>query len=343
MAIRKDQISVGVLEHQADSPAFSSEHIMYGHGAKVLQRIALRRELIKAGRIKDADKIRPLVFFEGGGHAVSWEIGVAEEMHKRGFFDGAVKWVFGASAGSLVATNGVTGNIEATGLILANCENGFADLRNFFNPDIRAFVHFSGHLQRLRELFPVNREKLKSSLTEVIALIMGRDTGEVEAVSLNNHPDPEQVLMASCNIPFVGDIKSVEIDGKRYNDGALRGIPVELLRSYNPTDILIITSSPYTRGRRQRNREAFLEKLSHIPMPDIAQHALSSLHRGHETRREVLRMNLERNEKNQLYVGLMSPIRSDIGTLTMDADKIEETLQASRASARKLFTRVLGE
>lgn len=309
-------------------------HRTYGRVAQVIENLYRKQSLLQQGNITEAQKIRPIVYFMGGGHMVSTEVGFGEELYNQGLFD-VMTAVVGASGGSVVMAHSVTGNTDAVRILQDNCEQGFVDIRHasLRNP---AVVNFVGFEQTLRRS-PVNRERMHRVTPDVVAVATDLETGGIAAFDLKTVPDLERVLLASCLIPSVGNVGSVEINGRKYIDGGLPGIPYAVIDAYDPTDVLILASGPIEKSPEDRRRSHWLADISRRMPNRSLQLAFSSFYDGERSVGEAFRRHCLEDPEHPVNYGLIVPTNTEVGMFTMHWPTVEQAIDISRRSARRFF------
>jgi len=333
-------------EAQPVTEIATPEHIYYG-SEEVIQHIFLREKLLKEGNIEEANKIRPLVYFVGGGHKVAWEVSAIRWMHEKGWFakrkipktteEGEeqeappiIPLVFGASGGAIVVGHGVLGNRHSAKIFQKNVDNRFADIRNVTKPGEkgeRGFVDFvTFHDETLGREFAIQTEDFSDVGSEVYAVLINAATGLSELIRLNDHPQPNKVLAGSSNIPYIGNVACVEINGQTYIDGDLGGLPVDLLMQFDPTDILIVLCDTFESIMKKKKSGEMLEKLSewvHHPVRRVLMQSPNAL------LHTVKRLFSMQWQKDNFHFALMGPGATELDTLTMDAKKIDTVMSKS--------------
>lgn len=310
-------------------------HRAYGRVEQIIGRLYQKQELLRVGNTAEAEKIRPIVYFMGGGHMVSNEVGFGEELYRQGLFD-VMTAVIGASGGSVVMAHSVTGNTNAVRILQDNCKQGFVGFQHtrLRNP---AVVNFVGFEQTLRRS-PVNKDEMRNVIPDVLAVATSLERGGgIEAFDLKTAPDLEQVLLASCLIPSVGNVESVKINGRRYIDGGLPGIPYAIMDAHHPTDVLIFASGPIEKSSQDRQISQWLAGISKRMPNRSLQLALSSFYDGEYSVGEAFRRNCLEDSENPVNYGLIVPTNTDVGTFTMHWPTIEQAINTSRRSARRFF------
>ena len=121
----------------------------------------------------------------------------------------------------------------------------------------------------INELDPFDFETFSSSKIDFYATVTNVETGKAEyhlIKDLRNEKDSEY-LRASGSMPFVSKI--VEIDGKKYLDGAIAdSIPVDKMLTMSVDKIIVVPTRPI--DFRRRKKTTILNKIKYKKYPLFA-------------------------------------------------------------------------
>lgn len=316
------------------------DHVVDGRFGEIIGRATYKEQLLQAGRLEEAAKIRIGVYFQGGGQAVAEEVGFVEQLYKRGWFhNGVIDAVVGGSGGSLIAVFGVTGNSNGIDILERNCKKGLANigtLRRDGKP-----VDFKTVREVIAETMPDSGEIEKAS-TKVFVLTYNNATQKREAHDLAGMTREEQVqhVFASCLIPDVGNISHVEIDGVAHNDGDMGGVPLEILDALDLSDCLIIGSGPVMPSSLEEKMSEVLHGMSRFARNAASKVGLASFSDTQAVMSEMWMRhwtNVGEDGQPRVRYGFVGPRKRWLDLFSSDWGFIQKRIASSRMSARALI------
>ncbi len=138
-----------------------------------------------------------------------------------------------------------------------NVENDFVDMKRFYN--------VMG-LKRLEQVFRddkqlQNPDIFYSSRGNLWVGLTDAKTGEAEFKLAQLTDDPINLLMASINVPFLGNLRPRKVGGNSYWDGTIASpLPIQwVIDNLDPTDILIRFNKPFSDRNHKHMLEQFAE------------------------------------------------------------------------------------
>lgn len=332
-------ISVDRLSPELGQPQ-ELHHALEGRFGEIIGRATLKENLLAAGRLEEAAKIRIGVYFQGGGQSVAEEIGFVEQMHKRGWFhNGVIDVVVGGSGGSLIAVFGVAGNSKGINILEKNCERGLLNMGTL-RRDGRP-VDFKTVHQAIKDNIPDVTELGKAS-ARVLVLTFNTVTKKREAHDIADMDQDELVqhVFASCLIPDVGNIPHVEINGVAHNDGDMGGVPLEILDTLDLTDCLIIGSAPVMPSSFEDKISGVLHSMSRFARNSASQAGLASWIDTHTAMSEMWMRHWQHvgeDGEPRVRYGFVGPVKRWLDLFTSDWGLIQKRIASSRISARRLI------
>ena len=333
-----------LVPHQPDREilfALDPEYCFRGN-PEVITALPYKQQLLKEGKIEEASKIRIGLVCDGGGQAVCNETGAMEEFFERGYFDGVVDVVLGASGGAVVMANAVPGNRGGEKIFEENCKNDFFNPRNVIRGinGRRGMVNFSGFRTTL-DTYSAKLEDLKAQKTDMYVLVVDGKTGEQKRLNIKDLPDQKtlnDVLLASCCMPVIGDLKSGEIDGVSHIDGGLPGIDVgKFVKDFNLTHVLVLRSHPIEDAFHNARMAHAFDAVSKIPLlrrNTSIREGLSSFKKGMDNLSRTLMLHWTNEE---IAMGIFAPKEKIVDILCMDAKRIYTTIRKSQEGMKKLL------
>jgi len=215
----------------------------------VKEAMDIKLDLLKQGKIEEAQKIKIVLLLLGGGLKVSQSMAQTEALTEMGYrpvFDG----IYGISTGTMAA-GAFAGSPEQAKKIAALFfgKQLSPEFINWGRPSrivninyVRRLIEKGGEgaydLKGIQE----NPARLFFQLTDVA-------TGKAVALDMQGHinkgKDPAEIAEMSMSLPgFSG--KSPTLDGRKVTDGGLVPIPIdEIKKLFDPTHILILPQYPY--------------------------------------------------------------------------------------------------
>ncbi len=166
----------------------------------------------------------------------------------------------------------------------------------------------------------INVPAFKAAAAKVIALITNTRTKKVEMKDMQQMDDPIDACEASSAIPAFR--KPVELDGKKYMDGAFGDVPLkDIIRELKPTHMLIHPNKAFDFIRQFENRHS--EKLA-LGITS----ALGSLSNTIYSAEQLLRMKERVGEvlkkigqdMGGVKIAVLWPPDEDLDVLTTDPD-----------------------
>jgi predicted patatin/cPLA2 family phospholipase len=210
-----------------------------------------------------ADPHRVALVLEGGGMRGVVSAGMAAALERLGL-TGGFDLVAGSSAGALNGV-GLLGGVASEG---PGMYAGPLASREFINParlligrpavDVGFLLaHAAANLDRDRH------ERTISSPVPLICVAVDVDTAQpVTFAGMRTKDELWQVLLATTRMPLFGG-RPVEIDGRRYMDGALaEPIPLDAALDAGATHVLVLQTRPYgvPRSTGSRLAERLIER-----------------------------------------------------------------------------------
>lgn len=178
-----------------------------------------------------------------------------------------------------------------------------------------------------RKYDPIDDETFKKQTTPFYAVIENVDTGEAEYVQIKSVYDQMHTLRASGSMPFVS--KMVEIDGKRYLDGAIAdGIPYKWMKSQGCDKMVVILTRDisYRKGKLPE----LLIRLYYSKFPKTA----DRLRHRHEEYNKATAELLELEKKGEVFV--IRPSREiHISKIEKDEKKLQEVYDLGVEDGKK--------
>ncbi len=305
----------------------------------------------------EGKEIRPLLLVLGGGMAGSYGMGQLSALSHAGYMEGTFKQAVGISAGACDLTYALAGKDQS--LIGASCyyEECTEDRFLVIDP-----VKLIKDPKRIKQVMDV------SYMSEIMEGVVkdGSKKLDLEAVQKNStefyiqatdvtdskNPQAEflnakekgviECVHASMALPWFYR-KSIEIDGKQYQDGAiLESFPIEeIIKKFNPTDILVLPQVPFDNMVGVEKDAKFSRMLARF-IPNRASlktgsaTLLKKFIQSKEGQREALSFI---QEQTGVKIGIMYPPDGGMLPITNDGP----TVKAGVLAAAKKTCEELGE
>ena len=202
------------------------------------------------------DDMKTGLVLEGGAMRGMYTAGVLDVFMEEGItFDG----VIGVSAGALFGVNLLS---KQAGRVIRynkrfNADPNYLGLRPLLRTGNIVDTDYAYH-RVPRELDVFDDETYRASGTPFYAVVTNVDTGEPEYIKIDSVFDQMDVLRASGSMPFVS--KPVEIDGRKYLDGAITdSIPFEKFMEMGYDRLVVVLTKP--EGHVKKPMSPFLTQL----------------------------------------------------------------------------------
>ena len=203
---------------------------------------------------------------EGGALRGIYTAGVLDELLKNNI---KVDKIIGVSAGALFGVN-YKSNQPGRALRYNKkyCNNkNYMSYYSFFTTGNIVNKDFCFD-KLVNELDPFDYETFSNNKIDFYATVTNLETGKAEyhlIKDLHNEKDSEY-LRASGSMPFVSKI--VEVDGKKYLDGAIAdSIPVDKMLTMSVDKIIVVPTRPI--DFRRRKKTAIFNKLKYKKYPNF--------------------------------------------------------------------------
>lgn len=283
-----------------------------------------------------------LVVILGGGMKCAYSGGQVIALNMLGLTADKVDAVVGASGGAVVATAYVAGKeqtLKTTEMMATTMSS-----KEFIDPTLKNLVDKNIiKLDKLREriedeespyvLDVAKVQESPANLSYIVTLpVVGNEEPEVRFLDAKTVPSIPEALTAPMTLPnLTGTIP--KINDVEYYDGAISPLPIdELIREFNPTDILILPQSSF-------------EELENVkPSPkDRMQAAVARLTNQRSLEKgllshKALRKSLERIQSiTNVNIGVMWAPDGGMDTLDTDPEKFKAAVVASVKDTLKQF------
>lgn len=199
------------------------------------------------------------VIVVGGGTRGALQAGIMTAAVETGFFYGATDGI-GNSVGSAVLIEGAAKNTQASQIFYHDNL-----LNKFISFGIRRLaaghlINFAGLEESFRNTYPLDMQTLREcpvSLHVGVTARNGDRAGESGFIDVRTHPDPVAVIMASVDLPFMGNIRSVPLERNgeiiHHNDiGMSTGDAITYAVEHGARDILFFLNEPFNPTKFQR-------------------------------------------------------------------------------------------
>ena len=190
---------------------------------------------------KNGDYMKTMLVLEGGALRGIYTAGVLDA-----FLDNNIKVdaIVGVSAGALFGINYVS---KQRGRCIRY------NLKNVKNKNYMGFYSFltTGNIMNKKFCFdtlvheqdPFDYETYKKSKTKFYCVVTNVETGKAEYKEVKDAEEDSEYLRASGSMPIVSQI--VEIDGKKYLDGAIGdSVPVEWAIKQGYEKVIVVETRP---------------------------------------------------------------------------------------------------
>ena len=161
-----------------------------------------------------------------------------------------------------------------------------------------------------------DEETFEKSSKDFYAVVTNIEEGKPEYIKIDNVFKQMEVLRATSAMPLVSKI--VEIDGKKYLDGAISdSIPIEKMKSMGYDKIIVILTR--TSDYRKKNREGKLMSIGYRKYPKL----VKLLKNRHNDYNDTLDKIIEMEKNNEIFV--IRPSRKvKIKGIERDENKLQE-------------------
>jgi len=161
-----------------------------------------------------------------------------------------------------------------------------------------------------------DQETFTKSGKDFYAVVTNIEEGIPEYIKIDDVFSQMEVLRATSAMPIVSKI--VEIDGKKYLDGAISdSIPIEKMKSMGYDKIIVILTR--TNDYRKKSREGKLMSIGYKKYPKL----VKLLKNRHNDYNDTLDKIIEMEKNNEIFV--IRPSRSiKIKRVEKDASKLQE-------------------
>ena len=177
-----------------------------------------------------------------------------------------------------------------------------------------------------------DQETFAKSGKDFYAVVTNVEEGVPEYIKIIDVFNQMEVLRATSAMPIVS--KTVEIDGKKYLDGAISdSIPVEKMKSMGYDKIIVILTRPI--NYRKKGKEGNILKLGYRKYPKLV-NLLKSRHNDYNNTLDKI---MEMEENNEIFV--IRPSRTvKIKRIERDEEKLQEMydlgIEDGKKSIKKL-------
>jgi len=161
-----------------------------------------------------------------------------------------------------------------------------------------------------------DQETYGKSGKDFYATVTNVETGCAEYIKIKDVFKQMEVLRATSSMPFVS--KMVEIDGKKYLDGALSdSIPIDKCRSLGYDKIIVILTKHL--GYRKKKRGHSIIKLAYRKYPNLVR----SMQNRYKDYNDTVERIIDMENKKEIFV--IRPSRFiKMGRIESNPDKLQE-------------------
>lgn len=305
----------------------------------------------------EGKEIRPLLLALGGGMAGSYGMGQLSALAHAGYMKDTFKQAIGISAGACDLTYALAGKDQS--LIGASCYYEECTEDRFLVIDPAKLIKDPKRLKQVMDvsyMSEIMRGEVKdgSKKLDIEAIQNNPTEFYVQATNITDTKNPQAEFLNAKEEGIVDSVrasmalpwfyrKSVEIDGKKYQDGALlEAFPLEeVIKKFNPTDILVLPQVPFDTMVGVEKDAKFSRMLARF-IPNRASlktgsaTLLKKFIQSKESQREALEFIQEQTGVN---IGIMYPPDGGMLPITNDGP----TVRAGVLAAAKKTCEELGE
>lgn len=230
---------------------------------KVFANMYKRAEEGPGALNENGEKIKTLIYIMPGGRNCATAAGAVIGLDAAGLGAESADVVVGASSGAVVATAFVSGTdalLQGTKMHIKELSTKrFIDKSRLFRGQNGTIdINLVAELMGPDGQYPIDDQAIADSDTELAYVTTVEDEdGElhVNFIDAKTTPSKTEAIRGTMGIPGItGGI--AEIDGKKHYDGGFHDpLPLaELIEKYEPTDILVISQSPFDPTGESRGR-----------------------------------------------------------------------------------------
>ena len=269
---------------------------------------------------------------EGGAMRGMYTAGVLDVFMEQGIaFDG----VIGVSAGALCGVNLLS---KQAGRVIRynkrfNADPNYLGLRPLLRTGNIVDTDYAYH-RVPRELDVFDDETYRASGIPFYAVVTNIETGEPEYIKIDSVFEQMDILRASGSMPFVS--KPVEIDGKKYLDGAITdSIPYEKFLEMEYERLVVVLTKPA--GYVKKAMSKSLTKLYYAhAYPEFARKVISR-HEMYNTSIE----HLEKLEQEGRVIVLRPSKHIKISRIEKHPEKLQALYDVGVRDAQKKKNQIL--
>lgn len=251
------------------------------------------------------------------------------------FLDNNIKvdGVIGVSAGALFGCNFVSkqrGRVLRYNLKYLN-DKRYISVRSLFKTGNIVNKEFAFYeLPQKLDIF--DNKEFKKAKTKFYATVTNVETGEAEYPQITDCTKQIEYFRATSAMPFLSKI--VEIDGKKYLDGAIAdSIPVEKFKEMGYDKIIVILTRPITYRRKKPHK--FLTKLFYKKYPKFAE-AFNTRYKNYNSTVEKI---IEMEKNNEIFV-IRPTITYPIKRLEKDPNKLQGMYDLGIKDCKKVIKKL---
>ena len=183
-------------------------------------------------------------------------------------------------------------------------------------------------------LLPFDTETYNKYTGKAYAVVTNVETGKPEYLSMNHMPQDLKVVQASTSLPLV--FKTAKIDGKKYLDGGIAdSIPIrKSILDGNQKNVIILTKE--TGYVKQPSGGLGLIRMRYYKYPKIYE----VMKERHNTYNETMNYIRRLEKEGKIFV-IQPKVKSDVGRLEKDEDKMQELYEEGYLDAEMCFHSLL--
>ena len=177
-----------------------------------------------------------------------------------------------------------------------------------------------------------DQETYSKSAVPFYATVTNVETGEAEYIKVTDVFKQMEVLRATSAMPFVSKI--VEVDGKKYLDGAVSdSIPVEKCKSLGYDKIIVVLTKPL--GYRKKRRGQTLIKIGYRRYPKFVK-TMQDRYKNYNTTMEKI---IDMENKKEVFI--IRPSREvKMSRIEKDENKLQEMYDLGIEDCKKNLKKI---
>jgi len=206
------------------------------------------------------------IVVEGGATRAYFAVGVMDILIKEGIYP---DFVVGSGQGVASALSYVSrqyGRSYKIG-VHHSYRTKYSGIRHLLRPSNRCYYNLDYIFNTIpNELIPFDYDAFKASGCQVLAAVTNVETGKAEFLPVHPDKDMDKVILASWVQPVW--FPKVEIDGKRYMDGAFAQ-PIAFDKALEECDKVIVITTREKRYEKLHHRGAGLVSMLYRKYPEL--------------------------------------------------------------------------